>query len=493
MNNTAEMKLGLIAVSRDCFPMALSLKRRIALSSECSNKNISIIELQTIIESENDVLKALVEIENKNINALVIYLGNFGPEGPTTILAQRFDGPVMIAAAAEESQNDLINGRGDAYCGLLNTSYNCGLRHLRPYIPEYPVGTYMEIADMISDFIPISRIMVSLKKLKIFTFGPRPHDFLACNAPIKPLYDLGIEVMENSELDLFDIYRGAKGDPLIKETVKSMSDELGESNSYPDMLEKLAQYEVALRKFLSDNLGASEYGIFANKCWPAFEQNFGFVPCYVNSRLASDGIPVSCETDVYGGLSEYITTCATDMPATILDINNTVPYDMYESIKKKHTGYKCNDLFMGFHCGNTPFCFMIDAKLKFQLIMHRLMEPDKEPDITRGTLEGTIRSGEISIFRLQSTADTKLKSYIADGEVLPVDPKSFGGIGVFAINEMGRFYRHVLIEQRFPHHTAVAFKHSGKVLFESLKMLGIKDIYCNRPAGVLYATENIFK
>jgi L-fucose isomerase-like protein len=115
-----------------------------------------------------------------------------------------------------------------------------------------------------------------------------------------------------------------------------------------------------------------------------------------------------------------------------------------------------------------------------------------EPDITRGTLEGQIRPGEITIFRLQSTPDTRLKAYVADGEVLNINPKSFGSIGVFAIKEMGRFYRHVLIEKRFPHHTAVAFSKSGKVLFEALKMLGIEDISFNLPANVRYDTENPF-
>ena len=80
------------------------------------------------------------EIGEKGINALVIFLGNFGPEGPTTLLAQRFDGPVMFAAAAEETGEDLFGGRGDALCGMLNASYNIGLRRLHPYIPEYPVG-----------------------------------------------------------------------------------------------------------------------------------------------------------------------------------------------------------------------------------------------------------------------------------------------------------------------------------------------------------------
>jgi L-fucose isomerase-like protein len=271
-----------------------------------------------------------------------------------------------------------------------------------------------------------------------------------------------------------------------------MARELGKGNRFPDLLEKLAQYEVALKKFMETNLGASEYAVFANKCWPSYENYFGFVPCYVNSRMASRGIPISCEVDIYGALSEYIATCATELPATLLDINNTVPYDMYEEAKKIVGPYKANDLFMGFHCGNTSSLCMIGGEMKFQLIMHRLMEPGKDPDITRGTLEGRIKTGDITIFRLQSTADTVLRSYMAEGEVLDIDPKSFGGIGVFAVREMGRFYRHVLIEKRFPHHTAVAFRHTGKALFAAMRMLGVEDIAFNRPAGMLYKTENPF-
>ena len=46
----------------------------------------------------------------------------------------------MYVAAAEEHGDDLINGRGDAYCGMLNCSYNLGLRKLKAIIPEYPVA-----------------------------------------------------------------------------------------------------------------------------------------------------------------------------------------------------------------------------------------------------------------------------------------------------------------------------------------------------------------
>jgi L-fucose isomerase-like protein len=492
MKNVPKVTAGLIAVSRDCFPIELSKKRRARVMEECRKKKIPVVELKTIIENEVDVVKALEEIRAKGINALVIYLGNFGPEGPSTLLAQKFVGPVMIAAAAEESGKDLYNGRGDAYCGLLSASYNVGLRDLRVYIGPDPVGMPDEVASMVSEFIPIARVVIGLRALKIFTFGPRPFDFLTCHAPIKPLFGIGVEIMENSELDMYDIYLQAKGNPKVKSIAKDMARELGKGNTYPDMLERLAQFEVALRSFMEKNLGASKYAVFANKCWPAFEKFFGFVPCFINSRLAADGIPISCEADVYGALSEYIATCATELPPAILDINNTVPKDMYKEAGKAVKDYANSDLFMGFHCGNTSSACMAHAVLKFQLIMHRLMEPGKDPDITRGTLEGTIRPGEVTLFRLQSTADAELKAYAAQGEILNINPRSFGGIAVFAIPEMARFYRHVLIEKRFPHHTAVSFAHTGKIMWEAMKLIGVDDISFNLPKGTLYKTEYVF-
>jgi L-fucose isomerase-like protein len=147
---------------------------------------------------------------------------------------------------------------------------------------------------------------------------------------------------------------------------------------------------------------------------------------------------------------------------------------------------------MGFHCGNTSTACIVQPIMQHQLIMHRLMEPDKEPNITRGTIEGQIKAGKISVFRLQSTSQAELKAYVAQGEVLNINPKSFGCIGVFAVREMARFYRHVLIEKRFPHHTAVAFDHVGKSLFAATRMLGVQEVFFNLPKGAYYPSENPF-
>lgn len=493
MNNTPEVKVGIVAVSRDCFPESLSVNRRKALVEAYKAKYdaAEIYECPVcIVESEIHMVQALEDIKKAGCNALCVYLGNFGPEISETLLAKHFDGPKMFVAAAEESGDNLCQGRGDAYCGMLNASYNLALRNIKAYIPEYPVGDAEDCADMIHEFVPIARAVAALSQLKIISFGPRPLNFLACNAPIKQLYNLGVEIEENSELDLFEAFNKHAGDERIPGIVKEMEEELGAGNKKPEILSKLAQYELTLKDWVQEHKGYRKYVAIAGKCWPAFQTQFGFVPCYVNSRLTSQGIPVSCEVDIYGALSEYIGTVISQDTVTLLDINNTVPKDMYEADIKGKFDYTLKDTFMGFHCGNTASGKLSFCEMKYQMIMARALPIE----VTQGTLEGDIKPGSITFYRLQSTADNKLRAYIAQGEVLPVATRSFGSIGVFAIPEMGRFYRHVLIEKNFPHHGAVAFGNYSKALFEVFKYIGVdvEEIGYNQPKSVRYRTENPF-
>ena len=420
--NIPEVKLGIVAVSRDCFPIQLSEKRRAAIVAACQAKGLDLYEAKTTVENEKDMEKAVAEVTEAGCNALTVFLGNFGPETPETLIAKFFNGPCMFVAAAE-GDGDMINGRGDAYCGMLNCSYNLGMRHLKGYIPEYPVGTADEIADKMIEFVPIARTLLGVRDLKIIAFGPRPQDFFACNAPIKGLYELGVEVEENSELDLLVSYKEHANDPRIEDVCKDMAAEMGEGHYYPDLLARMAQFEL-----------------------------------------------------------------------TLLDINNSVPRYIYDEDIAGKFDYSLTDTFMGFHCGNTPACKMCnDRAVKYQLIQHRLLEPaGSDPDFTRGTLEGDIAPSDITFYRLQCDSEGNLRSYIAEGEILPVATRSFGGIAIFAIHEMGRFYRHVLVQKRYPHHGAVAFGHYGKILFEVLKFLGIQDIAYNQPKSLPYPTENPF-
>ena len=257
MNNIPVIKIGIVAVSRDCFPESLAVNRRKAVIAEYEKKfgKEGIYECPiTIVESEIHAQQALADVQKAGCNALCVYLGNFGPD-------------------------DLIDGRGDAYCGMLNASQALSLRKTRAYIPEEPVGDAGQCAEMIHEFLPIARAIVGLQNLKIISFGPRPNNFLACNAPIRALYDLDVEIEENSELDLLEAFQKHQGDPRIDAVVADMAKELGHGNKIPQVLPKLAQYELTLTDWIEAHKGSRQFVAMANKCWPAFQTMFGFVPC----------------------------------------------------------------------------------------------------------------------------------------------------------------------------------------------------------------------
>ena len=114
---------------------------------------------------------------------------------------------------------------------------------------------------MIREFVPIARAVIGVKNLKIITFGPRPQDFFACNAPIKGLYDLGVEIEENSELDLLVAYQGPRRrQPDSEAVVPTWPEELGVTgqqlcrSSCPGM----AQYELTLLDWAEDHRGSPE-------------------------------------------------------------------------------------------------------------------------------------------------------------------------------------------------------------------------------------------
>ena len=145
-----------------------------------------------------------------------------------------------------------------------------------------------------------------------------------------------------------------------------------------------------------EHRGYRKYVAIAGKCWPAFQTQFGFVPCYVNSRLTAQGIPVSCEVDIYGALSEFIGTVVSQDAVTLLDINNNVPADMYKEEIEGKFPYTHKDTFMGFHCGNTASSKLSFCEMRYQLIMARSLPEE----VTQGTLEGDIAPGAVSYTHL---------------------------------------------------------------------------------------------
>ena len=113
-----------------------------------------------------------------------------------------------------------------------------------------------KLQKWLTNLLLLQELLLHWRTSKIISFGPRPANFLACNAPIKRLYDLGVEIEENSELDLFEAFNKHANDPRIPDVVKEMEAELGEGNMKPEILPKLAQYEITLLDWVEAHKGS---------------------------------------------------------------------------------------------------------------------------------------------------------------------------------------------------------------------------------------------
>lgn len=496
MNNIANVKIGIVVGSTDWLPsdIAINVGKKFVADYKSAYPDSDIHECPICItDNEMSVKRALKDIINAECNALCIYFANYGPESSGTLLAKKFSGPVLMIGAADEGDGPYIKERKDSISGFLNANFALKLRKTRVFIPHNPIGTIKECSKMLNDFIPIARTLISLDDLKVITFGPRPSSYLASNAPNNRIFDLGVEVSEFSELELYNAYQKHNDDSRISERANNMKEEMKvQTDSLDNLIKKFAQYELTIEDWIRNYKGASKYVTLTSTCWPAFPVNFGFTPCYVNSRLTGKGIPVACEVDEYGALSEYIAQCVSDNVVTILNINNNIPKELFDKkIKSKKFNdkeYQLNDLFLGYHCGVANSSLLKAPELNCHFVNNQLIGEEK----SQGTIHGQLRESDVTIFRIQGMNDGTMRAYVAQGQLLPVEMETYGGQGIIAIPEFGRLVRNVIIEHGFPNHTVVMFGHYGSQMINLFKMMGIENIYYNQPKSMLYNNENIF-
>ncbi len=482
-----EVKLALVSASRNCFPRELSAKRTQVLLDACKTAGISLFAPQgecRIIVTKDHAREAARQAKEAGCDAAVLYLGNFSPEIEDAYFVKEFGGKVMLIAAAEESGATLGSDRGDALCGLLSAMLAVSKRGCRGkvHLPEDPIVDAAGGVAAIAHFIQVMKVVKGISHATIGLFGPRPRDFESCNYNLASVATLGVEVEELGFFDLANEVARVKAEEDSAGIISAMKQEMA-GNFPDDFVRRLAAYERAVLN-LRDELQLSG---MTSQCWAEQEQVLKHVPCYINGRMAAQGFPIACENDAYSLIAELLGQYASDGGVTILDINHSIPKDLHDSLKD----YSPDDLVGLFHCGNTDPNRLKNPQMKYQVIMKRLMEPDGEPDITRGTIEGQLAASPLTILQVHGVGD-ELRAYIAEGEFLDLDPKTFGCAGTAHIPGFKRFYRHVMLSN-FHHHSALAFAHCGAVLYDALKLLGIEEINAPLPDNIPYPGENVFQ
>ncbi len=444
-----QMTLGVIVGNRGFFPSHLATSGRLEMIAALEAAGIKPIVLTPevtahgAVETYEDAKKcaALFKQHAAEIDGIIITLPNFGEERglADTLRLANLQVPVLIQATPDSTSKMSIAFRRDSFCGKMSICNN-----LKQYGIPYTLTTlHTEAPDSaefkrdLAEFASVCRVVQGFKNLRIGAIGARPTAFNTVRYSEKLLEKSGItvETLDLSEV-MGRITRMKDSDDAAQAKLAAIKKYIPVGDTPEPALMKMAKLGAVIDHWMK----SSELTISAVQCWTSIEEFLGIVPCTVMSMMSENLIPSACEVDVFGTLSMYALTLASETPSALLDWNNN---------------YGDNpDKAVCFHCSNLPkHFFNPGVKMDYQLIIAGTVGKEN----THGTLDGTVKAGAMTYARFSSDdfgGRSPATSARAPSPTIPLN--TFGGAGVVEIPRMQDLLRYIC-ENGFEHHVAANF------------------------------------
>ncbi len=384
-NEKHNIKLGLVPTSRSVYSREDTLKYKNLIKEKLKQLNINFVDIDWLnndglLYDPRDVDVIAKRFNREEIDALFCPHCNFGMEEAVAKLAKKMNKPFLLWGPRDEAPT--IDGARlrDSLCGIFATSKVLKILNV-PF-------TYIEncrIEDNIfsyglKNFISVAAVVKSFKNIRIGQIGTRPQSFLTVMYNEEELLKkFGIEIIPITLIEIVGSMNKLidNNDERIKSDIKYYKQKFNTCNFGDNILTKIAALKYAIKDW------AEEEHLLAVtiQCWTALQDITGIMPCFVNSELTGEGLPVICETDVCGAISAIITQTAAMWKTPIFFADLTIRHP------------ENNNAVLLWHCGPFPYKLKKEGA-EGKIIKHYLLD-SKCP----GVGEWEIKGGDISLCR----------------------------------------------------------------------------------------------
>lgn len=451
-----QIKLGLAPTRRRVFSKEEAGKFKRLIEAKVGSYGVEYINLdflneEGLIFNGSDVDRVAARFIAEKIDAVFAPHCNFGTEDAVAKLAKKLDIPLLLWGPQDDEPSPEGYRLRDTQCGLFATSKvltRCGV----PFSYITNCSMEDEIFDRgFKNFLKVAAVVKSFRNLRIGQISTRPGDFwsVMCNEA-ELLERFAIETVP---LTLVDIERAVKAivqekGPELRDTVAAIKDKIARIDIDEESLVTQAALKLAIKMW------AREEGLaaVAIQCWSAIQDSLGLNPCFANSELTDEGLPVVCETDIHGAITAVMTQATRFGETPIFFADLTI----------RHPHHPNAELL--WHCGNFP---------------HSLRKEGGAASL--GSQFGTscpaagnweIRGGDITVARFDGQ---KGEYYLLMGEGKGVDgPKNIGTYVWVEFNDWP-LWEHKFIFGPYIHHCVGIHGKVAPVLYEACKYIpGLK-------------------
>ena len=453
MDNKENLIIGFAPTRRNVFSVEDALKFKEQILTKIKSFGYSIIDISDIndeglIRSDDDVGKVVKKLKSKNVDCLFSPHCNFGTESAVAKVAKSMGKPFLLWGPRDEAPLPDGSRLRDTQCGLFATSKI--LQRLGvPY--TYIINSTMD-SDIFNrgfnNFAMAANVVKNFKNIRIGQIGVRPGDFwtVICNEG-ELLEKFNIEIVP---FNLVDIVSRVK--KIIKNPSSSFKETFNfvKTNMVVEINDADLKSIVALKETIKDIAQEQNISAFAIQCWTSLQDMIGVVPCLANSLLFDEGIPVVCETDINGAITAVITQAAGlgKFPVFFADVTVRHPEDDNSELL--------------WHCGPFPYSLKKDGE-KAYVTNHFIL--DGNPP---GTCSWQIKGGDISVVRFDGTGG---KYFLLVGHAVGTDgPRNKGTYLWIKVNDWG-LWEKKLIYGPYIHHVAGIHKKIAPILYEAVRYI----------------------
>lgn len=325
-----KVKIGFAPTRRNLFSAETAMEFSDLTRKKLNELEIDYVDIKEInddglLYDDEGVEKIAEKFMKEKIDGLFIMNGNFGNEWAVARLAKKMQVPVLLWGPRDEPPAEDGSRLRDTQCGLF--AIGKVLRRFRvpfTYIPNCDLEDEA-FSRGVKVFERVCNVVKVFNNTRILQIGPRPFDFWSTIA------NEG-ELLERFNIQLSPIPLNE----LIQEIRRVQTEEKEEMEKNTKRLHELADIQIADNKVemvvalkIAIQNKAREYGCNAGviQCWTALQDEIGILPYAAESWLQDEGLPVTCETDIHGALSELIVEAATlgEHRAMFADVNNRHP------------------------------------------------------------------------------------------------------------------------------------------------------------------------
>ena len=304
-----QVKLGFAPTRRNIFS-AVAGKTRDKLNDMGVNYvDIKDINADGLLYDDAGMTKAAKKFKDANIDGLFLANENFGTEYECARLAKQFNVPVLLWGPKDEAPAPDGSRLRDTQCGLFAIG-----KVLRRFQVPFTYLVNVDIDDPefergVQDFIKVCNVVKTFKATRILQVGPRPFDFwstMVNEGELLEKFNISLSPIPLPELvqEIHELQANHYHE--ISTTIATLREVADIQISDKD-LEMVAALKVALKRKMI------QYGCNAGaiQCWTALQDEIGILPYASESLLQDEGMPVTCETDIHGVISELLVEAAT--------------------------------------------------------------------------------------------------------------------------------------------------------------------------------------